>query len=371
MSYASQLGTFTVTIRKRFISFSIPILICSLLSGICSFIIFGYFNIGDSGGPPPAAPPFGGGLFENAAYVALFYVGIAFIGAFGIFLIFKYGSIKLLKGIFAISIALTSFFFVFMFIITAPSYFLDLLKEGHVFSPRTNTIIMVIGIVMGLAYATLTVISMVYQVIKHPMPQIMAMLFAVLAGTFLATFLPTLAAVFVMIGLSIYDIISVFRGPIKKMAEISDERYNNETGTDDELPIDNDQEINDESLENVTIEDETEKLKEIEDEITSRVEKQEYEYVEYIELGLGDLAFFGTLISFALIKLGFFSAIAAFVGVIIGAIGTIKLLDKVKMMPGLPLSIGIGLVLAFGVWGILTLTGYDGWGYIYPNWGLG
>ncbi|MHA1220863.1 MAG: hypothetical protein ACTSQB_03950, partial [Candidatus Heimdallarchaeota archaeon] len=100
----------------------------------------------------------------------------------------------------------------------------------------------------------------------------------------------------------------------------------------------------------------------------TRVEKPEYEYIDYIELGLGDLAFFGMLFSFALIKLGFFSAISAFIGVIIGAVITIKLLEKAKMMPGLPISIGLGLIFAFGVWGILTLSGYSGWGWVFPEW---
>jgi hypothetical protein len=363
MSYASELGTFTVTIKKRILSLTLPILICSILSGICSFIIFGYFNtdFGGGSGPPPATPPFGGGLFENAAYVALFYVGIAFVGAFMIFLLFKYGSIKILKAIFAISIALTSFFFVFMFVFTAPYYFLDLFTDNVVFSPSTDILIIVIGVVLGLAYAIITILSMVYQIFPHPMPQIMAMLFAVLAGTFLATFLPTLAAVFVMIGLSVYDIISVFRGPIKKMAEISEERYNNDDLIDEEKHKIKEETPTDSEESNTPVD-------EPEIEVTSRIDENEYIYVEYIELGLGDLAFFGTLISFALIKLGFFSAIAAFAGVIIGAIGTIKLLEKVKMMPGLPLSIGLGLLFAFGIWGIITLTDYTGWGYIYPNW---
>ncbi|MFW9922783.1 MAG: hypothetical protein ACFFDW_05775, partial [Candidatus Thorarchaeota archaeon] len=42
MGYASQLGTFSITIKKRFLSLALPVLIISLLSGICSVIIFGY-----------------------------------------------------------------------------------------------------------------------------------------------------------------------------------------------------------------------------------------------------------------------------------------------------------------------------------------
>ena len=370
MGYASQLGTFSITIKKRFLSLAIPILVISVLSGICSTFIFGYFNIEAGGGEgPPPATPIPGDDPGSAALNALFYVGIAFIGAFAIFFIFKYGSIKLLKAFFAIAIVVTSFFFVFLFVYTTPYYILDLIWEGAVFRPATEWVILALAIVFGLAFAGLTVTSMVYQLTPQPIPQIMAMLFAVLAGTFLATFLPMLASVFVMIGLSIYDIISVFKGPIKKIAEVSEERYIQENNLLDE-----------ESEEEEETKEEKDKLEISEEQVkeqdfTNGEAKTDYEprdaeyyYSDYIELGLGDLAFFGMLFSFALIRLGFFAAIAALVGVVIGAIGTIKLLEKVQMMPGLPLSIGLGLILSFGVWGILALAGYTGWGWISPDW---
>ncbi|MHA1462719.1 MAG: hypothetical protein ACTSQ0_06600, partial [Candidatus Heimdallarchaeota archaeon] len=134
MGYASQLGTFSVTIKKKFISLSIPIMIISVLSGLCSIIIFGYFNSDAGGGQgPPPATPIPGDSPGTAALNALFYVGIAFIGAFAIFLIFKYGKIKLLKAFFAVAVAITSFFFVFLLIYSAPYFFLDIFLPGGVF----------------------------------------------------------------------------------------------------------------------------------------------------------------------------------------------------------------------------------------------
>lgn len=367
MSYASELGTFSITIKKRILSLAIPTLIISILSGICSFLLFGFFNsdAGGGEGTPNASP------FESPYWTAIFFVGIAFIGAFGIFLIFKYGNIKLLKALFAIAVALTSFFFVFMLILTTPYYFLDVFyADNIVFRRSTIILIWVLAITIGLLYAALTVTSMVYQLIPEPAPQIMAMLFAVLAGTFLAVFLPTLAAILVMIGLSIYDIISVFKGPIKKIAEVSEERYMQNMEENDNLQAESKEESSSDSA--TKNEEETNEIKESpnDTEPTSRVADEEYIYSEYIELGLGDLAFYGMLFSFALIRLGLYPAIAAFLGVVIGAISTIKLLEKVKMMPGLPLSVALGLIFALGVWGILALTGYDGWswGWIQPVW---
>ncbi|HUU77718.1 MAG TPA: hypothetical protein VMX55_05190 [candidate division Zixibacteria bacterium] len=368
MGYASQLGTFSITIKKRFISMALPILIISVLSGVCSTLIFGYFNIDAGGGEgPPPATPVPGDTPGSAALNALFYVGIAFIGAFAIFFIFKYGNIKLLKAFFAVAIAVTSFFFVFLFIYATPYYVLELVNEGAVFRPSTEWVILSLAIFFGLLYSALTVTSMVYQITPQPIPQIMAMLFAVLAGTFLATFLPMLASIFIMIGLSIYDIISVFRGPIKKIAEVSEERYNNENSSENQNEEEN--KIEEKPTMKISELRESEQpIDENESVPDSISDDAEYYYAEYIELGLGDLAFFGMLFSFALLRLGFFAAIGAFVGVVIGAIGTIKLLEKVQMMPGLPLSIGLGLLLAFGVWGIIALTGYSGWGWISPDW---
>ncbi|NHJ85093.1 MAG: hypothetical protein FK734_06500 [Asgard group archaeon] len=366
MGYASQLGTFSVTIKKKFYSLTLPIFICSILSGLCSIVVFGFFftEAGGGSGPPPASP------FESPYLTALMYVGIAFIGATGIFLIFKYGNIKLLRALFAVAIALTSFFFIFLFILTSPYYLLDLLTDNHVFAPSTEKIILSLAVIFGIAYSAFTVVSMVYRLVPDPLPQIMAMLFAVFAGTFLATFLPPLASVLVMIGLSVYDIISVFKGPIKKIAELSEERYRAEMANNTQ-PVDSNETI-DKLIEASTSSDN------IDNETTptngetsnSRLSdnEEEYIYTDYIELGLGDLAFFGMIVSFSLLYLGFYAAIASFVGVIIGAICTIKLLDKVKMMPGLPLSIGLGLVLAFIVWGILAIIGFEGWGYNMPNW---
>ena len=112
MGYASQLGTFSVTIKKKFISLAIPIMIISVLSGVCSIIIFGYFNSDAGGGEgPPPATPVPGDNPGSAALNALFYVGIAFIGAFAIFFIFKYVKIKLLNSFFTIAI---SFCFILM-----------------------------------------------------------------------------------------------------------------------------------------------------------------------------------------------------------------------------------------------------------------
>jgi len=362
MSFADQLGTFSISVRKKFLALVLPILTCSVLSGICSFFVYGYFftSAGGGEGPPMATP------WKNPFATAAFFVGIAFIGAFLIFLIFKYNKIIILKIIFAFSIFVTTFFFLFLLVYTIPYYILEEYTVYSYFRPQTEIIILVLAIVAGVIYSVLTVVSMVFKLTPQPIPQIMAMLFAVLSGTFLATFLPTLGAVLVMIGLSIYDIISVFKGPIKKMAELSEVR--NSANKESELEEQEQGSTSQHDPSRKEIATSEEDLLQASIEPSRTIQKEEYFYAEYVELGLGDLAFFGMLFSFALIKLGAFSSIAAFIGVIIGAILTIKLLDKVKLMPGLPISIGLGLLFAFGVWGIFALAGYHGWGWVSPNW---
>ncbi len=145
------------------------------------------------------------------------------------------------------------------------------------------------------------------------------LLYGAFIGAFLGIVLPTWTA-FLLVGvLSIYDIIAVFKGPIKKIIEMTeaDENAN--------LPVD------------MTYTDRN------------------------WEIGLGDLAFYSMLSTHTLllgfqldflIEFGLLGAIIPFVcttvGIVLGAIITFRLLRKREMLPGLPISIGLG-ILFYGI----------------------
>jgi hypothetical protein len=128
-----------------------------------------------------------------------------------------------------------------------------------------------------------------------------------------------------LIGISIWDIISVKKGPIKKIME--------STGN---IDPDFEKKVASGEIQLADLEDSD------------------------LEIGIGDLAFYSMLASHTLIASLFLTenwifallaTIAAIVGIILGSKLTIRALEHNKILPGLPLSIFIGI----GLVGIMVL----------------
>ncbi|MFX1519239.1 MAG: hypothetical protein ACFFCD_04900 [Promethearchaeota archaeon] len=123
-------------------------------------------------------------------------------------------------------------------------------------------------------------------------------------GAFLGIAMPTWSTILLLVGLSIYDIFAVTRGPIKQIIEISEEKSI-------EMPA------------------------------------MTYSSSEEIEIGLGDLVFYSMLTAHTFLNFGSFPLMMVSGGILGGLMITLKLLEKRKMLPGLPISITIGLVALF------------------------
>jgi presenilin-like A22 family membrane protease len=118
-----------------------------------------------------------------------------------------------------------------------------------------------------------------------------------LTGTFLGASIPTMTAIVLLAALAIYDLVSVYRGPIGKIAEMADlEEFKGAVLTVGDLTI-----------------------------------------------GMGDLVFYSMLTSNAMVNFGTLSYIGAFAGVLIGSYLGFKMLEKREVFPGLPFAICIGL----------------------------
>jgi presenilin-like A22 family membrane protease len=147
------------------------------------------------------------------------------------------------------------------------------------------------------------------------------MIFGALIGAFLGLVLPTWTSFLLLIGLSIYDVFAVFKGPIKKILEL--EEKNNQNFL----------------------------------EIRNKI----HDY----EIGLGDLTFYSMLVC-ATLKIGFdtefirvwgpfaifLPCLVSIIGILMGALITFKLLEKKEMLPGLPISILLGI----GLFGLVLLV---------------
>ena len=125
-----------------------------------------------------------------------------------------------------------------------------------------------------------------------------------LTGTFLGASIPTLTAVVLLAALAIYDLVSVYRGPIGKIAEIADlEEFKGAVFTVGDLTV-----------------------------------------------GMGDLVFYSMLVSNAMISFGTLAYLGTFAGVAAGSYLGFKMLERREVFPGLPIAVGLGLAVMFIVW---------------------
>jgi presenilin-like A22 family membrane protease len=124
-------------------------------------------------------------------------------------------------------------------------------------------------------------------------------------GTFLGISIPTMTAVILLIGLSAYDILAVYRGPIGKIAEKAElENMKGATLTYGDLTV-----------------------------------------------GLGDITFYSMLASHAMFNFGSVTYLVTSIGLLMGTFLGFKMLERREMFPGLPLSLISGLALMLAtVW---------------------
>lgn len=118
-----------------------------------------------------------------------------------------------------------------------------------------------------------------------------------LTGTFLGVSIPSMTAIVLLAALAIYDLVSVYRGPIGKIAEMTD-------------------------------------LDEFKGAVLT---------VGDLTIGMGDLVFYSMLTSNAMVNFGALSYLGAFAGVLAGSYLGFKMLERREVFPGLPFAICIGL----------------------------
>jgi presenilin-like A22 family membrane protease len=122
-----------------------------------------------------------------------------------------------------------------------------------------------------------------------------------LIGTFLAFSIPLLSATILLLALVIYDILSVYKGPIGKLSE------------------------------NIHLSEFTGAAFTFED----------------VTIGMGDVVFYSMLVSMAFKNFGISIYVISSIGVLFGAYWGLLMLRKRDFFPGLPLAILTGLIMMF------------------------
>lgn len=333
ISFAEMLGTYRVRLDRYFL----PVAICVIVATVFAWISWNIAQIQVDGGYFDEETTGTGGAILNGLIPVL-------IGAFSItvilYLVKKKGLnvFRVIMGIFVLFynwIGFTYYLSVFTIAIYPDGwvpiwfyYLYQILQYGS------------IGVLILIGYFYFKNKLDVWQ------KNALVLMFGIYIGSIMGTIMPTLSTFILLIFLSIWDIIAVFKGPLGKLAEmIMENRAMVQEGYENHLN-------STEEYQNLAASDlmntpET-KIPETKPEEESFSFKEHASEIE-IELGSGDLIFYSALIAHVFVRTGdWFLGIMVIIGVFAGAYFTIQMLmTKKRVLPALPFSmfLGIGMYL--------------------------
>lgn len=222
----------------------------------------------------------------------IFYISIAAIGGFFLYVLFRKAKVNILKLIFAVFYFLTSFFVIL------------LLEDEILIISGVQEINIIIYITPVLFSASLITYISVFSRFEKA-KRVAIILFSSLMGFLLGISLPILTLTFTLVALSFYDIYSVKRGPIRNIMKTIEEKQD--------------------QFDTLTLT------------YTSR----------YAEIGLGDLIFYTALNVRVIIDYSIISIVMTLLGVLIGLLITCKILEREHLVPGLPLPSLLAIAFLF------------------------
>ena len=255
----------------------IPVLAALLLSGV---LTYGLQTSGAEIAAITIFPETPSGATLNAS----FFVVMMAVAAALIYLLVKYQKKRVVKYLITGAILFVAFFLLNWYselYATQLSPILDVYGYGWIGLTGIISALLLVGLnrgPQGIRILSITIIGS-------------------LTGTFLGASIPTMTAIVLLAALAVYDLVSVYRGPIGKIAEMADlEEFKGAVLTVGDLTI-----------------------------------------------GMGDLVFYSMLTSNAMVNFGTLSYLGAFAGVLIGSYLGFKMLERREVFPGLPFAICIGL----------------------------
>lgn len=305
---------FFPTYRIKRNSYAIPIIIVVVISGILAYLAYVEAGVQYDGGYVSESELGAlGGIINGLIYTA-----IALISSFLIVFIIKKKGMGVLMYIFGFSFALIGFFQTWFF--GEIILFLIFLNFPHLFYLFDAELIILAGVFT---------ILMLYQYFTSKSiktKNFIVLYIGLLIGASMGVLMPLWTTLSILIGISCLDIFSVLykRGPIKQLIDIA-----SNSGEESVLS---------------------------EQEIKQKIESGEYHYdTEKLEIGIGDLAFYGMLTSSALVQTNnIIVMILTACAIIIGTGITISGLKRNKILPGLPISIFLGIATMLLSWYLIS-----------------
>ena len=336
----------------RFRAFIQPIIIVIFITIILSIFTLNFYQAIDEQPPDispiPEDPSDPGGIAQGALLNMLFYVGLAFLGGVVVLIIIKKGFMQFLVYFFAALMGFSWFVFGLFYgsillveVINLlwdifPSVLQALISDFFdwtiVFNSQPIYVVELVLYGFAILLAILGTFSFGIQNFDRIwIRNVMMMFFGAMIGSMMAIHLGLLTAFLILIGLSIYDIYAVFKGPLKGIID-----HGRETA-----------EASMEAVEEAGVKYEKVPL----------LPALPVYSTPLINIGLGDFAFFSMLISAAVV-IGHELAnplplITTLIGLFLGVFLTFKFLEKERALPGLPLPIFGGIL--FLVIGVVTI----------------
>jgi len=301
---------FLPTYRIKLKFYSIPIVVVIILSSILAYLTFvvagvqveeSYFPEEELGA---LAVLLNGVLFTVIAVVSGFLI---------VFFIKKLG-MGVLKYLFGISFGFVSFFITLMFLdVIIYLIFIQFPETTFVF--KLYLLFTNLYLPMGTAISVFFLIYKYFTSKSIKTKNFIVLYIGLLISASMSIVLPFWSTLAILVGISFWDMFAVLykKGPIKEMIELISERDN---------------------------EEEMEKAK-----IKEQIESGSAIYdTSNIEIGIGDLAFYGLLTSSVLLFTNniIITALTT-IAIVIGTGITLSRLKKNKILPGLPISIFLGI----------------------------
>jgi len=310
----------TYRISSKF--YALPIIFVVIIAGILSYLTYIEAGVQIDGGYL-SEEEFGalGGILNGVIFTIM-----AAASAFLIIYLVKKRGIDVLKYIFGLSFGFLSFFLsLFFSSIIVYLFFLQFPESPSLVYTYNAFINILLPIYVGIF--TLFLLYGYFTSKSIFTKNIIVLYMGLLVGASMGVLMPLWTTLAILIGISIWDIFAVLykKGPIKEMIDIASQGDTNNDMTKKD--------------------------------IQEKIESGEAVYdTSKLEIGIGDLAFYSMLTSSALIQANsVIVMILTAIAIIIGTGITIMGLKRNKILPGLPISIFLGIGTMLISWYIISI----------------
>ncbi|MFX1442265.1 MAG: hypothetical protein ACFFHV_02525 [Promethearchaeota archaeon] len=309
----------TYRISRRL--YPLPIIIVVICAGLLAYATYVMAGIQIEGGYVSESEyGFAAGLINGLIFTAM-----AAISSFIIIFVVKRKGIEVLKYIFGIVFGFIMFFLTLFF--GQILLYLFFYNKPETEAVITSYYISYYVLLIGTGALTILMIYKYFTTFSLLTKNLIVLYLGLLIGALLGVMMPLWTTLAVLIGISCWDIYAVKskRGPIRNMIDIASKGNLDEDLSEEELK---------EKLKSGEIAYDTSKL----------------------EIGIGDLAFYSMLTTSALIITEYLIVmILTSIAIIIGTGITIQGLKKNKILPGLPISIFLGIGTMLISWYLISL----------------